>query len=115
VVTSDSTGVSWIWSLAPPSSPEGKLSGDALIFVNRVTLTGHAEPVTSVSFSPDHRTIATSSDDRTLRLWDPVSGRERAVLTSHTDAVLFEAFLPEGSELLSVGREGTLKLWQGPR
>ena len=78
-------------------------------------LTGHAEPLTGVSFSIDGKTIATSSEDRTIRLWDPVTGRERAVLATHTDSVLLAAFLSGGEMLLSVGREGAVKMWHAPR
>jgi len=111
VITSDATGASWIWSLAP--SARGKGAGFDLI--HRAILTGHAEGVTSVTFDPEGKTIATSSEDRTIRLWDPVTGRERAALTSHTDAVLQTVFINKGAALLSVGREGEVKTWLAPR
>ena len=58
-------------------------------------LTGHTDAVTAVAFGPARRPtlLATASDDRTVRLWDPATGAPVGdPLTGHTGAVTAVAF-----------------------
>jgi len=52
---------------------------------------GHLREVNAVAFSPDGQTIATGSDDKTLRLWDVATGTELRSITaaSSVEAVAF--------------------------
>ena len=68
-------------------------SGDDLIRMN-----GHANRVQDVSFSPNGRTLATISQDKTLRLWNVATRQELMKFDTNVWSVLFS---PDGDQLLS--------------
>jgi len=49
---------------------------------NAPRLKGHSDAVYSLAWSPDSKTLASASSDKTIKLWDAGSDRERTTLTS---------------------------------
>jgi RNA polymerase sigma factor (sigma-70 family) len=70
----------------------------------------HGEWVTAMAYSPDGRTVA-SAAGRTIRLWDPATGKEVRQLLGHEEAVDHLAFSPDGKTLASGGEDNVVVLW----
>jgi WD40 repeat protein len=89
---------------------------------------GLKDNIKSVAFSPDGKTLAGSSRDGRLLLWDAATGKEKLHILAHPAAqaggataaasvgaafaaVPALAFSPDGKTLASAGGDRTLRLW----
>ncbi|KAI9027966.1 quinon protein alcohol dehydrogenase-like superfamily [Hyaloraphidium curvatum] len=74
-------------------------------------MTGHQQPITHVSFSPNGLLIASSSFDKSIKLWDGNAGTFLATLRGHVGAVYQNCFSPDSRLLVSGSKDTTLKVW----
>lgn len=98
VIAGGVTGDITAWEAATGRHPVGQL-------------TGHANGVQRLCFSPDGRTIASASWDSTVKLWNPLSARETRTLREHTDWISCLAFSPDGNTLATGSFDATVRLW----
>ena len=72
---------------------------------------GHSHVVRSVSFSPDGTRIVSGPDDKTVKVWDAVTGAHLQTLEGHSDKVKSVSFSPDGTRIVSGSDDGTVKVW----
>jgi RNA polymerase sigma factor (sigma-70 family) len=77
-------------------------------------LAGHAGiwgSSNSLDFSADGRVLASSSADKTVKLWDVKTAKELRTLRGHTSWVSCTLFAPHSDLLVSLGRDNTVRVW----
>lgn len=76
---------------------------------HKVEFMGHPSDISSVTFSPDGKTLASSGEGK-LYLWDIASGARKLSITGHTNSIYSIAFSPD-SRTLASGSWEQIRLW----
>lgn len=76
----------------------------------RNRLEGHTDWVSSVSWSPDAKVIASASKDKTIKIWN-ADGSCQKTLAGHTAGVYSISWSPNGQKLASASEDKTVKIW----
>ncbi|NEP32109.1 MULTISPECIES: hypothetical protein [unclassified Moorena] len=74
-------------------------------------LEGHSDIVSSISFSPDGQFIASTSRDKTVKLWHP-DGKLIQTIEGHQDSVTSVSFSADSQLIASSSWDGTVRLWR---
>ena len=75
-------------------------------------LKSHASWVRSLNVSRDGQKLISASDDRTVRIWDLVTGDVLAVMSGHAASVSAAAFCLDYLHAVSAAEDMTVKLWR---
>uniref|UniRef100_A0A803LN58 Small-subunit processome Utp12 domain-containing protein n=1 Tax=Chenopodium quinoa TaxID=63459 RepID=A0A803LN58_CHEQI len=74
-------------------------------------LSGHEGPVHGLMFSPSNAILASSSWDKTVRLWDVFEGKGSVETFQHVHDVLTVVYRPDGKQLACSTLDGLINFW----
>ncbi|ETO08501.1 hypothetical protein RFI_28886, partial [Reticulomyxa filosa] len=108
-------------------------SMNGIYFGEYAYLQGHSSTVTCVQFSPDGSKIVSCSRDKTIRVWDTMSGKQLQLSEGHSNKTIrlwdilsgqqiqiYEGhthfvnaiyFSPDGSKIISCAWDNTIRIW----
>lgn len=97
-----------LWRLNPTMTGDAETSLYA-------DLTGHSSNIMCLAFRPDGQVLASGSGDKTIILWDPLTGGILGRIVHHHRYVTCCAFSPDGSLLVTGSNDKTAVVWEvGP-
>lgn len=96
-----------IWQLSYQDAPK-VIAYENLSEVK--TLHGHESQVNSLAISPDGQILASSSADKTIRIWNKSTSKEIRVIKGHDSYVNSLAISPDGNTLISGSADKTIKI-----
>ncbi|KST69117.1 AAA-like domain-containing protein [Mastigocoleus testarum] len=98
------------WEQYPTVRPVEALRTILDSIKERNQLKGHTSWVYNANFSPDGKTIVTTSHDNTAKVWN-TSGKLLATLKGHTGLVYNAKFSPDSKTIVTASRNNTAKVW----
>jgi small GTP-binding protein len=77
----------------------------------RKILSGHTASINQLKWSPNGRYLASSSNDKSIRIWDLTNGKCVSVLEGHKLAVRSIAWSPDGDKIISGSDDANIYVW----
>jgi ribosome assembly protein 4 len=74
-------------------------------------MTGHQQPINFVSFSPNGIWLVSTSFDKSIKLWNGMTGQLVTTFRGHSAAVYSCSWSPDSKHIISASKDNTLKVW----
>jgi len=78
---------------------------------NSFSLSGHTSYVVSVRYSPDGSRIVSGACDKTIKIWDAVTGSHIMTLGDHKGCVNSVEYSRDGTYIVSGSSDKSIKMW----
>src|SRR6266487_7088454 len=75
------------------------------------TYHGHHNGITAVAWSPDGKLIASASFDKTVQVWNALTGQLYSVYRGHSNWLTAVAWSLDGKLIASAGFDKTVQIW----
>jgi serine/threonine-protein kinase len=75
----------------------------------------HAGPIRAITFSSDGKTLATSGEDRAVRLWETADEKKKLDLPGHPGPIQSVAFSADGEKLACACAGSVAKIWDATK
>ena len=75
-------------------------------------MTGHQQLINHVQFSPDGRWLLSASFDKSVQLWDGMTGKFVATFRGHVGPVYQVSWSADSRMFVSGIKDSTLKVWE---
>jgi WD40 repeat protein/transcriptional regulator with XRE-family HTH domain len=93
-------------------TPEAENALHRSILASRTVLAVHNDaPIWDITFSPDGKRFATTSQDQTAKVWDAKTGQLLLTLTGHSDQVAGIVYSPDGKRIATTSEDHTTMVW----
>ncbi|MGW6931905.1 nSTAND1 domain-containing NTPase [Lentzea sp. NPDC054927] len=106
------TSAAWHGDVLAVGATDGTIA--LLHLSNELTLitelSGHRDEINTIAWSPDGRSLLTSSNDHTARVWDSRTGGQRTALIGHTGRVTAALWSTEGLAVTG-SADHTVRYW----
>lgn len=72
---------------------------------------GHTAPVRSLAWNPDGRRVISASGEKTIHIWDALTGETLRTFNDISDAVLFTGWSADGRYVATIGGDMQVRVW----
>src|SRR5215472_11775160 len=76
------------------------------------TYRGHHNGIAAVAWSPNGKYIASAGFDKTVQVWNALTGQLYTVYRGHTNWVTAVSWSPDGKYIASAGFDKTVQIWE---